>query len=57
MTQQEVEALMRSSKSGKEWNDNCDKVKSACCGYPSFWYAAIVRSGLLAETQLQHGWS
>lgn len=57
MNQQQVEELMKSSKSAKEWNDNCDKVKRACGGYPTFWYAAIIRSGLLAETQIEHGWS
>lgn len=57
MNQQEVEELMKSSKSATQWNDNCDKVKKACGGYPSFWFAAIIRSGLLVETQLAHGWS
>jgi hypothetical protein len=47
MNEQEVVALMESSKSEHEWNMNCDKVKVACGGgYPGFWFAAIVRSGL-----------
>lgn len=46
MTEAEVVALMESSKSEDEWNDNCDRVKRACGGYPSFWYKAIIISGL-----------
>lgn len=46
MTQDEVIALMKSSKSASEWNDNCDKVKAACKGYPDFWYGAVIASGL-----------
>jgi len=47
MNQQQVVELMKSSKSEKEWNDNCDKVKSVFGGYPDFWYSAIVLSGVL----------
>ncbi len=57
MTQEEVVKLMKSSKSAKEWNDNCSTVKKACGGYPSFWYAAILGAGVVAEAQLTHGWS
>lgn len=46
-----VQALMTSSKSEKEWNDNCDKVKAANAGYPEFWFATIIMSGLAARTQ------
>ncbi len=45
-----VIALMSSSKSEREWNDNCDKVKKVNGGYPSFWYDAIILSGILANT-------
>lgn len=51
MTEQEVIALMKTSKSEKEWNANCDKVKAACNGYPDFWYSAIILSGLAAQVQ------
>lgn len=54
MTQAEVVALMKSSKSEDEWNANCDKVKKACGGYPGFWYSAIILSGLL--NQVQSNW-
>lgn len=50
MNEQEVVDLMKSSKSQQEWNQNCDKVKAACGGYPDFWYSAIVLSGLLEQT-------
>jgi len=56
MNQQQVVDLMKTSKSEKEWNTNCDKVKKACGGYPSFWYAVIIMGGVLAETQAKHGW-
>lgn len=46
MNEEQVVALMKSSKSDQEWNDNCDKVKKECGGYPSFWYSAIVMSGV-----------
>ena len=47
-----VVALMRSSKSGEEWNANCDKVKAANGEeYPEFWLEAVTLSGVAAETQ------
>ncbi len=46
--QSDVVNLMKSSKSETEWNANCDKVKSANGGdYPSFWFAAIIMSGII----------
>lgn len=48
MSESEVVELMVSSKSEEEWNANCDKVKAACNGYPSFWFHKIVMSGLMA---------
>ena len=50
MNQQEVVNLMGSSISEKAWNSNCDKVKKSCGGYPDFWFAAIVISGLMQKT-------
>ena len=50
MNEQEVIELMKSSNSADEWNTNCDKVKKACGGYPSFWWPAIMQSGIAAET-------
>jgi hypothetical protein len=48
MNEKEVVDLMESSRSEKEWNANCDKVKEACGGlYPMFWYEAITASRLL----------
>lgn len=51
MTQDDVVALMESSRSEDEWNQNCDRVKAACGGYPDYWYAAVVLSGVAARTQ------
>jgi len=41
-TQQQVVALMESSRNSKEWNANADEVKRQCGGYPGFWYSAII---------------
>ena len=49
-TKDGVKELMQSSKSEKEWNANCDKVKAANNGYPSFWFAEVVMSGLMDKT-------
>jgi len=51
-TPEGVKSLMESSKSEAEWNANCDAVKAANGGYPNFWYALVIQSGLLAETSL-----
>ncbi len=51
MSETEVVELMKSSRSEKEWNDNCDKVKKKCGGYPDFWYSAIVQSRLAVKMQ------
>jgi len=42
----DVIELMKSSKSEKEWNDNCDKVKAANGDYPGSWFRVIMLSGL-----------
>ncbi len=46
----DVVSLMESSKTEAEWNTNCDKVITANNGYPQFWYAAIVLSGVMSKT-------
>ena len=46
MTIPQVQLLMLSSKTEKEWNDNCDKVKKEFNGYPEWWYAEIVISNI-----------
>ncbi len=53
MNENEVIDLMRSSKSEKDWNENCDKVKKACGGYPSFWYMSIIMSGVASSAKLK----
>jgi len=50
MNEQEVVALMGSSKSAFERNSNADKVKAACNGYPDFWFKAVIMSGLCDRT-------
>lgn len=58
ISKDEIIALMTSSLSEDEWAANCDKVKAACRDgritdlsghYPSWWYAEIVMSGLMAR--------
>lgn len=57
MNREEVVKLMQSSKSEQEWNANADKVKAACDGnYPSFWYEAIILSGVYLRTRQTCGW-
>jgi hypothetical protein len=51
MTQQQVIDLMSSATSERDWNDKCDQVKAAFNGYPSFWYSAIILSGLASKVQ------
>ena len=55
MNENEVVELMKSSKTEKEWNDNCNKVKFIYSGYPIFWYRTIVLSGVATETAKSWG--
>ena len=48
---QNVVNLMKSSRSEPEWNNNCDAVKAANNGYPSWWYAEIILSAVLQLTR------
>jgi hypothetical protein len=48
---------MKSSRSAKEWGENCDRVKAACGGYPAFWYEAILASGVACDTMAAYGGS
>jgi|688.fasta_scaffold05789_9 hypothetical protein len=49
MTKTEVIELMKSASSEEDWNNKCDQVKSACGGYPDYWFAEIIASGLANE--------
>ncbi|MFC1616377.1 hypothetical protein ACFL21_04500 [Patescibacteria group bacterium] len=49
-TPEEVVALMKSSRTAEEWGDNCKRVKADFGGYPKFWYATILLSGLAEKT-------
>lgn len=55
MSEKQVVELMKSSKSEIEWDANCDFVQSKCGGYPSFWYGAIVLSGVASKTASSWG--
>jgi hypothetical protein len=57
VTQEQVVSLMESSRNAKEWDDNADKVKAACGGYPDFWFQAIVTSGLARRVAASFGGS
>jgi hypothetical protein len=49
MTKTEVIELIKSASSEEDWNNKCDQVKSACGGYPDYWFAEIIASGLANE--------
>jgi hypothetical protein len=55
MTEENVVKLMESSASEKQWNKNASAVKKEFNGYPSFWFGAVVVSGVAANTALK--WS
>ncbi len=55
MTELEVISLMEGSKSDQEWDDNCDVVKERCGGYPTWWFRAIILSGLCARVTARFG--
>jgi len=51
MNQIEVINLMESSKTKKQWNKNTRTVKKDNFGIlPSWWYARIIKSGVLTRT-------
>jgi hypothetical protein len=51
MNRQEVIALMESSASQAEWDENSNRVCNACGGFPSYWYDVIIRSGVAEQTR------
>lgn len=55
MDKDQVSALMESSQTEQEWNNNCDKVKKACNGYPNFWFEVIIMSGLAGRVTARFG--
>ena len=55
MDKNQVVELMKSSNNENEWNQNCDKVKAACGGYPDFWYASAMLGGALTECRAKWG--
>jgi hypothetical protein len=55
MTEVEVIELMETSQTEQEWNENCDIVKAAFGGYPSFWWQEIKLSGLMARVTARWG--
>lgn len=55
MDREAVVALMRSSKSAEEWDNNCDRVKQELGGYPAYWYELIIASGLAREVMAAFG--
>ena len=47
MKKHEIVDLMKSSKTEKEWNENCNKVKRAHHGkYPDCWFELIISKGI-----------
>jgi hypothetical protein len=50
-----VVALMESSQTEQQWNDNCDAVKREFGGYPEWWFLTIVISGVLKRVAARWG--
>lgn len=49
---QNVKEYMSQATSEDDWNNRCDHVKAANNNdYPSFWFSAIILSGLAAKTK------
>ena len=46
---------MESAVSERDWNSKADVVKKKCGGYPSFWYKAIIMSGLIGQVFAKFG--
>lgn len=44
MTKEEAIELLKSSKSPKDWDDNCNKVQAAFGGYPHWWQEILFSS-------------
>lgn len=55
MNQEQVVALMSSATSESDWNAKCAEVKAACGGWPSFWFPAIMMSGLASRVLRSFG--
>lgn len=56
MDETQVVELMKSSETEKEWEENCETVYKACGGgYPSFWYKAVILSGVCRQTSAKWG--
>ena len=44
-------AHMSASTSADDWNRRRDEVKRANAGYPQFWFADVIMSGVASDTQ------
>jgi hypothetical protein len=55
MSKKEVVDLMASSTSEDQWQRNCSVVRERCGGYPDFWHAAIINSGLRVRVAASWG--
>ena len=45
-----IEIYMSGATSEQDWNNRCEEIQKANGGdHPSFWYSAIVLSGLMAR--------
>jgi hypothetical protein len=55
-TPEGIAAFMSAATSERDWNSRCDQIKAANGGYPSFWFATIILSGLAAKIAANWGW-
>jgi len=57
MNEASVIELMETSQSPEQWDANCDTVKERCNGYPDFWWASIINSGVADKIMSRWGGS
>lgn len=48
--------LMSASDSEYEWNRNCDRVKAANQGYPTWWFEMMTIDGALEVAKDTYNW-
>ncbi len=55
-TLDDVVTLLESSQSEDDWNDSCDKIKSANGGsYPDFWWEHIIQTNFAKRVSSRWG--
>ena len=53
--EESVVEYMKLSSSARDWDNRCDEVKRVNEGYPTFWYSAIMLSGVATAITAKWG--